>query len=81
MRNILTLLEVDEQVTKKLYSLLQKNRLESPAQGISTLCKHCVSSSEHVRSETDRKQHGGRAYSNKRKRNEHRTVPPFLADA
>ena len=40
-----------------------------------------VSSSEHVRSDADEKQHGGRAHSKKRKRNERRTFPEFLTDA
>ena len=43
--------------------------------------KDGISSSEHLRSDAHGKQHGGRAHSRKRKGNERRTVPAFLADA
>ena len=54
-------------------STVYKYELQAPKDG--------TSFSEHVKSDADGKQHGGRAHSRKRKRNEHRTVPPFLADA
>ena len=50
-----------------------KNKLQASKDG--------VSSSEHVRSDADWKQHGGRVHSRKRKRKERRTVPAFLANA